>query len=174
LDYCHCADWISHYQEVEIGIPFTGLTLLFLSQVGTCISNTICLAFFYFSDFRWAVVVRFINIGGIVGYHCLKFLFIIFNSTHITLYNSLHIKNLQFYTYTSIWHIFSSSCIIYSIIFWRTYLIISLEWIGNWKFDIQNANFPKQIISTWSAIVFNMSKATILFLSWVIIKENYE
>jgi hypothetical protein len=35
------------------------------------------LAFIMFSDLRSEVVVHFVNVGGIVDYHCIRFLFII-------------------------------------------------------------------------------------------------
>ena len=37
----------------------------------------IVVLFFVFSEWRWEVTVRFVDIGGTVDYHCLNFLFII-------------------------------------------------------------------------------------------------
>jgi len=36
--------------------------------------------FFYVQWFRWEVVICFVDIEGIVDYHCLKFLFIMYTS----------------------------------------------------------------------------------------------
>ena len=54
---------------------FNTVTFMCLSQVMTCISNTICRGhFFLFSDLRSEVVVRFVDIDGIVDHHCLNVL----------------------------------------------------------------------------------------------------
>jgi hypothetical protein len=45
-----------------------------LYQSRTCISNTIYRDLFVFNNFKWDLVVRFIDNGGIAGYHCLNFI----------------------------------------------------------------------------------------------------
>jgi len=51
--------------------------VLCLSQARTWISNVICLAFYFVSELRWEVVVRFVDICGIVDrqFHYFNFLF---------------------------------------------------------------------------------------------------
>ena len=77
----------SSYQEERVEIQlsrgegwdpinrFNPATLLCLSQ--TWISNVICGGLFMFSEFRWEVILRFVDIGEIDDHHCLNFLFII-------------------------------------------------------------------------------------------------
>jgi hypothetical protein len=55
---------------------FNPTTFLCLSQTRTWISNVV--VFFMFNILRQEVVVRFVDIDGIVDHHCLNFLFIIF------------------------------------------------------------------------------------------------
>ena len=49
---------------------------------GSGFSTSHVMVFFMFNDLRWEVIVRFIDIGGIVDYHCLDFLIIIYNNTY--------------------------------------------------------------------------------------------
>ena len=60
---------------MPVGISLTGLTPPHLCACPrTCISNFIyCGVFFVFSELSWEVVVRFVDIGGIVDHHCLIF-----------------------------------------------------------------------------------------------------
>ena len=39
-------------------------------------SNVTCHGFFVFSELRWEVIVRFVDISRIIDYHCLNFIFI--------------------------------------------------------------------------------------------------
>ena len=50
-----------------------------LSQAETWISNVICHGRFVFNELWREAIARFVDIGGIVDYHCLNFLFIIIN-----------------------------------------------------------------------------------------------
>jgi hypothetical protein len=45
--------------------------------------------FFVFSEWRWKVIVRFVDIGGIVNHRCLNFLFINRGWKQIKLWNHL-------------------------------------------------------------------------------------
>jgi len=58
---------------------FHPATSVYLSQAKTWIFNVMCLdhIFLVFSDLRWEVILRFVNVGVIVDHHCLNFLFII-------------------------------------------------------------------------------------------------
>jgi len=60
---------------------FNSVTLLRLSQVRIWISNVICCrrSIFVFNMLRWQMMVGFVNIGGIVGHHCL---FLLMNNTY--------------------------------------------------------------------------------------------
>jgi len=49
---------------------------LYISQVRTLISNAIGRVLFVFNVFGLEVIVRCVDYGGIVDYHCLNFLFI--------------------------------------------------------------------------------------------------
>jgi hypothetical protein len=59
------------------GVP--GLTLThFRNCSRVLISNTLCRGSFYvFSELKQDVIVRFVDIGGIIHHHCLNFLFLI-------------------------------------------------------------------------------------------------
>ena len=48
---------------------------------------------------KWEVIVSFVDIGGIVGYHCLIFLFIILTSTYRFHETNLALIVLFFYFY---------------------------------------------------------------------------
>jgi hypothetical protein len=54
--------------------------LLCLSQARTYISIGICHGLFYFNYLTWEVIVRFVDISGIVYHHCLNFLLMILPS----------------------------------------------------------------------------------------------
>jgi hypothetical protein len=54
------------------------LVTLCLSQTRTWISNVICLGLFTFNELSWGMIVRFVDIGGIVDRHCLNFLYEIY------------------------------------------------------------------------------------------------
>ena len=66
---------------------------VFLSQPWPGFPMSDFLVFFVFSEFRWEVIVRFVDIviGGNVDQHCLNFLFINYHLTE--LYNNLWIIN---------------------------------------------------------------------------------
>jgi len=55
---------------------FNTAAFLCLSQAMTWIFNVILRDPFVFSELKWGVIVRFVDIGGIVDHHCLNFLFI--------------------------------------------------------------------------------------------------
>ena len=68
--------------------------LLCLSQARNSISNVA--VFCVFSELRRYVIVRFVDIGGIVNPHCFNFLFITLQVTHISIYTNI------LYTHTSL------------------------------------------------------------------------
>ena len=45
-------------------------------------SGFFCVFFFTVGEFRWGVIVRFVDIGGSVDHHLLSFLFIIITMVH--------------------------------------------------------------------------------------------
>ena len=70
------------YQERRDGIPLTGLTpphICACPKTGPGFSTPYVMVFFFwvFSELTWEVIVRFVDIGGIVDHYCLNFLFII-------------------------------------------------------------------------------------------------
>jgi len=82
LFFCYCwftfeSVFVSEVQEGRVGIPLTGLTPKHVcqSEARFWIYNAIWCGLFVFKDFRWEVVVRFVDIGGI-HHHCFKLLFI--------------------------------------------------------------------------------------------------
>ena len=88
---CH---WRSSYQEggwypMNWFIP---AILLCLSQAMTWISKGICLGVFcvQWVQLRWDVIIRFVDIDGIVNHYCLYFLFI----EHVWKYESLLINSM--------------------------------------------------------------------------------
>ena len=63
----------------------TAHTFLYLPQSRTWILNVVRhgLFVFLFSELRWEVIVRFVDIGGIVDHYCLNF----FSDYHKIKYN---------------------------------------------------------------------------------------
>jgi len=59
---------------------FNTYTFLCLSQASTLISKSNVMVFFVFSRFRSEVIVHFVDIGAIIDYHCLNFLFIMYDN----------------------------------------------------------------------------------------------
>ena len=84
-----------------IGIPLISLTpphFVCLSQARTWISNVICGGLFVLSKWRREMIVRFVDIGGIVDHHCLNFLFIRY------LWLVLDIQQQTLSTWNALWH----------------------------------------------------------------------
>ena len=78
--------WLIHFKYHIIGPVYNALgpinwfnpaTSLCLSKARSWISNVICHGFFMFNELTWKLIVCFVDIGGMVNHHCLKFLFII-------------------------------------------------------------------------------------------------
>jgi len=64
------------------GVGFKPTTSLCLSQARILISIIIRCGLFMFNNLTCDVIVRFVNIGGILDHHCLNFLFIHYYSIH--------------------------------------------------------------------------------------------
>ena len=67
----------SSYQEEKVGAPLTGLTSSHLcachkTRLGFLTSYVV--VFFVFSELRWEVIVRFVDISEIVDHHCINFI----------------------------------------------------------------------------------------------------
>ena len=84
VQVCCCCFFIyvlplrSNYQEVWI--PLTGLTLPHICACPTpgpgFLMSYVMILFLMFSELRWEVIVRFVNISGIFDHHsCLNFFF---------------------------------------------------------------------------------------------------
>ena len=70
--------WKLIYQAGD-GIPVSVLTpphFCACTKPGLGFPTSYVVVFFMFSELRGEVIVRLVNIGGIVGYHCLNCLFI--------------------------------------------------------------------------------------------------
>jgi hypothetical protein len=92
--YCH---WRSGYQEGMVVILLTHLT-----QQHYCACNNpgpVCRGppLFVLSEWRWEAIDRFVDIGGVVDYHCLNFLFIIESSYHKMIVDSILILTIELY-----------------------------------------------------------------------------
>ena len=67
--YCR---WRSSYQERRPGIPLTSLTPTYCCacpKAGPGFPTSYAVVFFFVSELRSEVVVRFVDIGGIVDHH---------------------------------------------------------------------------------------------------------
>ena len=49
---------------------------------------------FMFSDMRWEVIARFVDLGGIIDHHCLNFIFIMLLKIYIVFYKTVSQLNL--------------------------------------------------------------------------------
>ena len=61
--------------------PLTSFTLphfCVFPKLGLDFQRHMPWSFFVFRELRWEVIVRFVDIGGLVDHHCLNFLFITF------------------------------------------------------------------------------------------------
>jgi hypothetical protein len=68
------------YEEGRVGIPSFGLTLpLFCAcpKSGHGFATSYVMVVLVFSELRGEVIVRFVDIGGIVDHHCLNFIFLL-------------------------------------------------------------------------------------------------
>jgi hypothetical protein len=77
-DHTLTLPWVVIEHRFDYFKRFNPAPFLCLFQAVTWISNGIYMAlsfFFLFSEIRWEVIVRFVDIGRIVSHHCLSFLY---------------------------------------------------------------------------------------------------